>query len=119
MENRLNILLNGNVIEKDVYDFSFNQYKKLKEKYSNETALITFITHLSMAMQRIRKYEIVSQLDEMIYEDLKKSDEFNNAVVIMDELLKEAPVQFPESEKQFLLLHLLNILINKEEKNYD
>ena len=69
-----------------------------------------FTTHLAMALERIKKGEIVDALDEEIFAEVLEAPEYTQAVEFRDKMLSFCPVQFPESEAQFIAMHICNML---------
>jgi hypothetical protein len=68
------------------------------------------ITHLVMATERIRANNIVEPMAELIYADVIASESFEAAKQVLDEVLKISVIEFPDSEQQYLLLHLCNLM---------
>ncbi|NLW29420.1 MAG: PRD domain-containing protein [Erysipelothrix sp.] len=114
MDERLKILLDNNVISHDVYTFCLKVNEKIvqREQLDQSTATV-FMTHLAMATQRIRDNNIVNPLDEFILKQVVSHEKYELAINLIDEILILSPVDYPESEKQYLWLHMCNVLQEK------
>ncbi len=112
LNQRLDILVENHVICKEVADYSRRVVKQvLAEKPdTEEEKAIMFITHLAMAGQRVADGTKESPLDAMILEGVRKEPVYKRAEALTEELLKETEIRFPESEKDFLIVHLCNLL---------
>lgn len=112
LSQRLNILEENHVICKEVADFSRKVVERiLKEKPdAKEDMAVMFITHLAMAGQRIMDGVEEPPLDTLILEGVKKEPVYKRAEALKEELLQETDIQFPVSERDFLTVHLCNLL---------
>ncbi|HZJ85861.1 MAG TPA: PRD domain-containing protein [Erysipelotrichaceae bacterium] len=111
MRDRLSILKDNKVINEEVFDFSWNVYNDLLiPKGFNPNELVVFMTHLAMSSQRILNKDIVASMESAIFGQLEESDNFNKAEDLMNEILSKTSIDFPDSEKQYLMLHIINML---------
>lgn len=114
MKERLRILLDSGIISKDDHDKSFEIYKKYFEKEDfDENKVNVFMTHLAMSLKRIDEGNIVNKLDDEIYQQVKESKVYNEAVILCDEIIEDLYLDIPESEKEYLVLHLGNLLMER------
>lgn len=114
MKERLKILHDAGVISKDDHDKSFEIYKKYFEKEGfNEDKVNVFMTHLAMSLKRINEGNVVDKLDDEIYQQVKESKVYDKAVMLCDEIIKDLYLDIPESEKEYLVLHLGNLLMER------
>lgn len=113
-EERLKILLDNGVISQKVYDVSIDIYKKYFEKEEYNTDKINvFMTHLAMALNRIEKGNEVERLDNDIFSQVKDSHVYDEAFNISRNIVKDLHLDIPESEEEYFILHLGNILIER------
>lgn len=112
LKTRIQILEQGNVISKEVADYVNEvidvMYAELEEFDMQKAEMFT--THIAMATQRVCNNEEVKDLDEDTWAEIIKSESYEKASAFSEKILKKAPVQCPESEKRFILLHLCNLL---------
>ena len=115
MIERLSILRDSSVIDAEVFDdcIALDAGLMTLEGLTKLDAYQVAMTHLAMAMQRIKKDNVVDYMDEMILSEIKSSDLFSEVVELTDKIVKQVHVDIPESEVQFLWLHMLNTLNEK------
>lgn len=110
LKDRIEILRSAAVINDNVAQY-VNKVIDALEKYQfDESKMEMFTTHLAMAVQRIMTNGEVEHLDESIWNEVKIFDTFNEAKQVYASIISDAPVQIPESEEKFLLMHLCNLL---------
>jgi hypothetical protein len=109
---RLNILEENHVISKEACNFSKIAVMRILAEIPDleETKAVMFITHLAMAAQRILSGEDEIPLDFQVLKSVMDEPVYNQAQALRDELLLETEIQFPQSEKDFLSVHLCNLL---------
>ena len=112
LKTRIQILQMGGVIGEDVAQFMNQVIDMMAADYPQITMdpATMFTTHLAMALERIKKGEIVEALDEELYAQVKESDEYPTALEFRNKMLAFCPIQFPESEAQFITMHICNML---------
>ena len=110
LKDRIEILRSATVINDNVAQYVNKVIDKLERYQFDESKMEMFTTHLAMAVQRIMKNGEVEHLDESIWNEVKNFDTFNEAKQVYANIVSEAPVQIPESEEKFLLMHLCNLL---------
>lgn len=109
--DRLNILLEGNIITKSTYQLALIVQEYMVCKYHvSPSSLEMMITHLAMATQRILKNEIVGAMDEEIVQSIFMDDMYEEANVIMKKISEIANMEYPQSEEMYMLLHICNTL---------
>ena len=109
---RIKILENNRVISHNVGN---NTIKVLDEviaslKDLDEEKISMFITHFAMASQRTENGNIEQSMDREVWKTVKVDETYNMAERLLQHLLKDLDIKFPDSEKEFLLLHLCNVL---------
>ncbi|MEY8352147.1 PRD domain-containing protein [Lachnospiraceae bacterium 54-53] len=109
---RLDILEENQVICREVADYSRKVTERILEikPDTEEDKAAMFITHLAMAGQRVLDHGSEQPLDDAILEGVKREPIYETAVALRDELLQETDLRFPESERDFLTVHLCNLL---------
>lgn len=110
LKDRIEILRSATVINDNVAQYVNKVIDKLERYQFDESKMEMFTTHLAMAVQRIMKNGEVEHLDESIWNEVKNFDTFNEAKQVYANIVSDAPVQIPESEEKFLLMHLCNLL---------
>ena len=110
LKDRIEILRSATVINDNVAQYVNKVIDELERYQFDESKMEMFTTHLAMAVQRIMTNGEVEHLDESIWNEVKNFDTFNEAKQVYANIVSEAPVQIPESEEKFLLMHLCNLL---------
>ena len=110
LKDRIEILRSATVINDNVAQYVNKVIDELERYQFDESKMEMFTTHLAMAVQRIMTSGAVEQLDESIWNEVQNFDTFNEAKQVYANIVSEAPVQIPESEEKFLLMHLCNLL---------
>ncbi|QIK70409.1 PRD domain-containing protein [Erysipelothrix sp. HDW6C] len=111
MEERLKVLRENNIIDQDVHDYCLNVYEGIiKREGLDSSAAEVLLTHLAMATQRIRNDDVVNAMDDFILDEIKMFADFERVQVLTTEILTDGVVEFPDSEMQFIWLHLSNVL---------
>jgi len=115
MLERLKILSDSNVIDTDIYDTSVILHNSIMtEKGFVETEAYTVaMTHLAMAMHRVKNGEVVAEMDEATVSDLKSQPCFKEVETVIDDIVSQFEFEVPLSEMQYLWLHFLNIYSEK------
>lgn len=69
-----------------------------------------FFTHLAMAGKRAEEGIRENPMDTAVFEAVKLEPVFEEAVLLRDEMLLHTDIDFPETEQDFLSVHLCNLL---------
>lgn len=111
LKTRMMILNQGNVIDNEIKDFMDASIDLLHEEYPSieDEKFVMFTTHLAMASQRIKNGEIVELMDDAMFSQITQTEHFAKASDVIAKLNEIANIKFPESEQQYILLHLCNI----------
>lgn len=112
LKQRIQILHAGGVISEDVAQFMNQVIDMMAADYpqiSMDPAAM-FTTHLAMALERIKKGEIVEALEPEIYAEVTECPEYPMALEFRQKMLALCPIDFPESEAQFITMHICNML---------
>ena len=116
LKTRINILKMGGIIGEDVAQFMNQVIDMMAADYPQigMDPAAMFTTHLAMALERIKKGEVVDTLDEEVFAEVMEAPQYAQAVEFRDKMLAFCPVAFPESEAQFILMHICNMLASEE-----
>lgn len=114
MEDRLNILLQSGVIDQNVYNTSVEVYNKYfdKDEFSEDKVNV-FMTHFAMALKRISEGNVVDKLDEEVFNQVKSSKVYDNALNYWNRIKEDIECNVPTNEEEFFLLHLGSIFSGK------
>lgn len=114
---RLGILKEAGVINNGIYEKLISLIKYLGEKWGihlTESNGGMLITHLSMALKRIEENENVSNIDKRVFQEVLKSEKFEEIQEIYNDIEKNVFIEkLPEEEKKYILVNLLLIKENK------
>ena len=112
LKMRIQILKQGGIIADDVAEFMNQVIDMMAADYPQipTDPAAMFTTHLAMALERIKKGEIVEALDEEIFAEVLECPEYPAALGFRDKMLAFCPIPFPDSEAQFILMHICNML---------
>jgi len=112
LKARMRILRDGGIIAPEIADFMDGVIGLLEETFPNvpQDPAERFTTHMAMAAQRIRQGEPAAPLDVDSWEQVTACDEFDRGNAFLEQILTRSPVEFPESERQYLLLHICAML---------
>jgi transcriptional regulatory protein LevR len=118
LDERLNILVSGNVITQDaarsvrrVIDrFSSGWQIELTEENGGR-----MVTHLAMALMRIKQNKEIRAPEEDHFDEFKSSEYFSRSVEIVDDICRWTPLELPEAERQYLIINICLILDNLNE----
>ena len=113
LNQRLEILLNSGVISQRISDYCKTAVKlliKQKPEADGDRAAM-FITHLAMAGQRILEGKEEKPLDGQILESVKQEPAYSRALDFLTYMLNQTDLEFPDTEKDFLTVHLCNLFM--------
>ena len=113
LNQRLEILLNSGVRSQRISDYCKTAVKlliKQKPEADGDRAAM-FITHLAMAGQRILEGKEEKPLDGQILESVKQEPAYSKALDFLTYMLNQTDLEFPDTEKDFLTVHLCNLFM--------
>lgn len=112
LRTRLFILKQGEVITQSAYDKTEDFAHKLLKDLTKEdvVGLESLFTHVAMACARLERGEAPAEMPEEIAQAMQASSVYEKARAWMDEVGKELVADFPASERDYILLHLCNVL---------
>ena len=116
LEYRLNILKSSNVIDDEIYEKLIKLLNYLRNDWNiilTEDNGSMLITHLSMALKRIKEGENVNKIDEEVYNYALKSDKLEAVKKIYNGIVENVFIEdLPEEEKKYIYVNLLLIKEN-------
>lgn len=110
LKERIEILRSAAIINDEVAQYVNKVIDILQDYDFDKSKMEMFTTHLAMAVQRIMVSGAVEQLDDAIWNEVQAFDTFGEAKQVYSNITSDIPVQIPESEEKFLLMHLCNLL---------
>lgn len=91
--------------------------RELNIKLTEENGAM-LITHLAVAVERIKRNEPVDSIDADIYEEVKNSSRFKGAGAALKLVEGELGIDIPENEKTFIMMHICALFENEDIKLY-
>lgn len=110
LKDRIEILRSSGVIDDDVADYTNQIIDFLSAEKYEATKMEMFTTHLAMATQRMKRHESAGQMDDEIWKQIENSSNYDEAEQLADRFCQESPVKYTESERQFLIMHICNLM---------
>ncbi|ALX47824.1 PRD domain-containing protein [Lentibacillus amyloliquefaciens] len=112
LENRLNILLEQEVIDEHAYAVTIDAYKEVINLLNIERLEQgeMLFTHLPMALTRIGNGEEVEGPDSGMMQEVKNSSNYPKAKSLLGFVERNWVKSLPQEEKDFLKLHFTNVL---------
>lgn len=113
LKGRLDILCNSGAISNCTKTVMLNVIEMFKEKHGiklTEENGAMMVTHLSMAIMRVKNNEPVKTIDEEVYKETTESEYFEKANLIYKNLADVLDVVLPEDEKKYMLVNICVIL---------
>lgn len=112
LKERIDILINGNVITQKVGDGVNEVIDLLYDEHPETDVEVAkmFITHLAMATHRVVNNEPVEELESSIWEEVLETEHFGKALCMFKKVKGMTNVEYPESERRFLIMHICNVL---------
>lgn len=109
---RVKILEENEVISRKVADYVCRTVDQILEQIPEATQdkVEMFITHLAMAGKRAEEGTEEKPIDGAILETVKMEAVYPAALTMRDSLLSQTDIVFPEMERDFLSVHLCNLL---------
>lgn len=116
---RLEILNNSSQISGDTMNKMLQTIEvidKLCGIKLNEENGSMLITHMAIAIERIKKEEFIEFQDEDMLGQIKAHHKFYIAEKVLCELEKSLKIHFPKGEQWFILMHLCALLGGEDVK---
>jgi transcriptional regulatory protein LevR len=112
LAERLRILNEGGVIDEDARKGVERGIELLASKYGialNGALGERFTTHVAMAIMRVRRGEAAAAPQGEVYDDFREMPEFRKAEDVGKELEDAFGVEFPASERQYVVMNLCTL----------
>lgn len=116
LNNRLIILRDSGQIDEEIYDKTLSIISLFKHKWNiglTEENGAMLITHLCIALQRVKNNCPAEKNDEELYKEVKLNQHFEICEKAFNDIMEEINMDITESEKSFLMMHLC-VLFEKE-----
>lgn len=113
LETRLEILNVSGAITDATKDVMLNVIDMFNKKHNIELTEdngAMMVTHLSMAITRVKNNEPVKMIDEEVFKETLESEHIEKANLIYNDLSKVLDVTLPEDEKKYMLVNICVIL---------
>ena len=112
---RLNLLVDSGEITEtirySVVDFVNGIEDKYSLKITEENGSMR-VSHLAMALGRIERREEIQTMDEELFTEVKETQTYKELDMFYDILEENLGSEIPESEKDFIALHLCTLIEN-------
>lgn len=105
---RLDILAEAELIDQEAYDKVKKIISEVTEEFSldlNTESGQMFITHVSMAIMRIKNNEATTNVENAVYEEVKESENFENALKFAEIIERIIEHDIPRNEKEYLVIN--------------
>ena len=113
LQTRLEILNVSGAITDCTKDVMLNVINMFNEKHNIELTEdngAMMVTHLSMAITRVKNREPVKTIDEEVFKETLESEYIERANLIYDDLSEVLDVTLPDDEKKYMLVNICVIL---------
>ncbi len=113
IEQRLTILLQGGVIDQDIYENLLDVVRELEDIWLipiHHPQGEMVLTHMASAFMRSRRGEIISPLDKEIRVKLEQSEYYTSLITVHRSLIKKFSVVLHPNEEGYLLANLYGLM---------
>ncbi len=113
LKARLEILYSTGTINIETKEVMLNVIKTFQEKHQiilTEENGAMMITHLSMAVTRVKNNEPVKEINDEVYQEILESEFLKKSQEIYKDLETILDVKLPENEKKYMLVNICTIL---------
>lgn len=113
LQTRLEILNVSGAISDCTKDVMLNVIEMFNEKHNIELTEdngAMMVTHLSMAITRVKNNEPVKTIDEEVFRETLESVHIERANLIYDDLSEVLDITLPDDEKKYMLVNICVIL---------
>jgi transcriptional regulatory protein LevR len=112
---RLNLLVDSGEITETIRYSVVDFVNGIEDKYSlkiTEENGSMLVSHLAMALGRIERREEIQTMDEELFTEVKETQTYKELDMFYDILEENLGSEIPESEKDFIALHLCTLIEN-------
>lgn len=113
---RVNLLKEAGEIDEEIAQAVINFAKEVEVQFDSkldEENASMLITHICMALPRIKKGEKINPMNEFALAEVKQCQVYDKVPILVEKLEQELDLVIPESEFGYIALHLCTM----EEKN--
>ena len=113
---RLDLLEEAGEIDSSTKESVANFVKAIENKYFikvTEENGSMLVTHLAMALSRIKKGKKIESINEELFEEVRKTKTYNKLPEHYKKIEDELNIIIPKEEKDYIALHVCT-LIDKE-----
>lgn len=113
LELRLKLLEEAGEIDSDISKAVTNFVKDVEKKFSIEISEdngAMLVSHLAMALSRIRKGEEVEGIDEEAFKEVRDRAAYNELGIFYKTLEEQLNISIPDSEKDYIALHVCTLI---------
>lgn len=117
LKERLEILKGAGEISDEIMDVVTEFVKNFEKKYSAEITEENgsmLITHLAMALARIKRGEEINEMDELALEEIKETPTYNELPEFYKKIEDKLQIKIPDSEKGFIAVHVCTLVSSLE-----
>lgn len=112
---RLNLLVDSGEIDEGIRTAVIDFIKNIESSYSIEIIEdngAMLVSHLAMALGRIKRGEEIESIDEEIFKEVKETETYKELDRFYLILEKSLDIQIPQTEKDYIALHLCALIQN-------
>lgn len=105
---RLDILVEAELIDQETYEKVQRIVNEVSKEFTldmNTESGQMFITHVSMAIMRIKNNELTTNVENAVYEEIKESENFENALKFAEIIENIVEYEIPKNEKEYLVIN--------------
>ena len=105
---RLDILVEAELIDQETYEKVKRIMNEVSEEFTLDLSTESgqmFITHVSMAIMRIKNNEATTDVENTIFEEIKESENFENALRFAEIIENIIEHEIPKNEKEYLVIN--------------
>lgn len=113
IQQRLAILEAGDQLDANIKQVVIDGIKLIEDKFDiliNEENGSMLVTHLAMALMRIKRGEDVEGLSEVALEEVRSQPHYDWCLEFCQWLEEQANLDIPEGEKGYIALHICSLL---------
>ncbi|AOT70363.1 PRD domain-containing protein [Geosporobacter ferrireducens] len=113
LKQRLDILEESDQISPEIKIAVIDFAQEFEKKYAlilTEENGSMLITHLAIALTRIKNGEEINAIDELVLDEVKQSKLYDELPKFYKRLEEQLSIKIPDSEKGFIAAHACTIL---------
>jgi transcriptional antiterminator len=112
LDIRLQILKDAGQISEETFEALMRVIEMFDNKWEialTEDNGAMLITHLSVALERIKRGEEIEGIDSEIYNEIKNHSDFEKCKKVLENIEEEARISLPQNEETFIMMHLCTL----------